>query len=99
MRRRVRELALPLFPLGRVVATPGALAALEAAGQNAADFLLQHETGDWGEVDEEDRQANEAAVEKGLRILSVYRTRDNTALWVITEADRSSTCILLPEEY
>lgn len=88
-----------LFNLGRVVATPGALKALEEAGQGASEFLYRHMTGDWGEVCEEDRQENVLSIEFGFRILSVYRTARGRKLWVITEADRSVTTLLLPEEY
>lgn len=90
---------LPKFPLGQLVATPGALEALQAAGQSPAEFLARHQIGDWGEVDAEDRRANDEALIQGERLLSAYRTATNTRLWVITEADRSSTCVLLPEEY
>lgn len=99
MEQSAAEVSLPLFPLGQVVATPGALDVLEAAGHNAADFLLRHERGDWGEVGEADRRANDHAWKNGLRLLSVYRTRDGTILWIITEADRSATTLLLPKEY
>lgn len=99
MRRRVSAGSLPLFPLGRVVATPGALAALEASGENPADFLQRHERGDWGEADAEDAGTNERGLRDGSRLFSVYRTTRSERLWVITEADRSSTCLLLPEEY
>lgn len=88
----------PLFQLGECVATPGALEALQAAGQSA-EFLSRHATGDWGDVCEEDRQANDDALKYGARLLSSYKTNQGVKLWVITEADRSSTCILLPEEY
>jgi len=87
------------FPLGQIVATPGALEALEEAGQNAAFFLNKHNRGDWGEVDSEDKQANDRSLVDGERLLSSYRTLKNVRMWIITEADRSSTCILLPEEY
>ncbi len=88
-----------LFKLGRVVATPGALQALEEAGQGAAEFLNRHMVGDWGEVCEEDRCENVLSIEFGFRILSVYRTARGRKLWVVTEADRSVTTLLLPEEY
>ena len=88
-----------LFALGRVVATPGALAALEKAGQQPGDFLARHVSGDWGEVPPEDVNENEFSLKLGFRLLSAYRTSVGEKLWVITEADRSSTCILLPEEY
>jgi hypothetical protein len=89
----------PLFPLGRTVATPGALAALQRTGNTPATFLRRHVCGDWGEVDGADHAENERSVEHGLRLLSAYTLADCTRIWVITEADRSSTCILLPEEY
>lgn len=89
----------PRFSLGQVVATPGVLRALEIANQLPFEFLARHQAGDWGEVDEEDRAENELSVDKGFRILSAYRTNNNVRIWVITEADRSATTILLPEEY
>jgi hypothetical protein len=89
----------PKFSLGHVVATPGALQALEAASQSPNEFLTRHVTGDWGEVTADDWQANEDALQCDARLLSAYRTAKGTKLWVITEADRSSTCLLLPEEY
>ena len=90
---------LSKFPLGRVVATPGALTALEEANQNPFEFLARHQAGDWGELCKEDKEENEFSVQNGFRILSAYRTRNNVKLWVITEADRSSTCLLLSQEY
>ena len=89
----------PRFSLGRVVATPGALEALEDAGQLPDEFLRRHSSGDWGDVDDHDRRENEFSVENGFRILSAYQTNKGVKLWVITEADRTSTCLLLPEEY
>jgi hypothetical protein len=89
----------PLFALGRVVATTGALAAIEKAGQQPGDFLSRHANGDWGEVPPEDIKENEFSLRHCLRLLSAYRTSKGDKLWVITEANRSSTCILLPEEY
>lgn len=89
----------PRFALGQVVATPGALGALKDAGQRPAEFLRRHVAGDWGDVDAHDRQENETSVEDGFRILSAYETARGVKLWVITEADRTSTCVLLPEEY
>ena len=89
-----------LFPLGSIVATPGALALLADAGVNPAELLQRHRRGDWGEVPDEDALENELSVGRGFRILSSYRVgTDGTRIWVITEADRSSTCLLLPEEY
>ena len=88
-----------LFNLGRLLATPGALAALDTAHESPLDYLQRHVTGDWGELDEEDKKENELSVKKGFRILSAYRLRNGTRIWVITEADRSATTILLPHEY
>ena len=90
---------VPLFPLGRLVATPGAIDAMAKAGHDPLDFLSRHRVGDWGDVDEEDWKANDAAIVEGGRMLSAYTMKDGVRLWAITEADRSSTCILLPEEY
>jgi len=92
-------MAEQFFSLGRIVATPGALEALEESGESPIDFLKRHVSGDWGEVNAEDREANEQALMHGDRLLSAYRTKLNQRLWVITEADRSTTTILLPEEY
>jgi hypothetical protein len=87
------------FPLGRIVATTGALAALQAAGQQPHEFLVRHVQGDWGNVPDEDRQENELSLREGFRILSAYHTRLGEQLWIISEADRSATTILLPSEY
>jgi len=87
------------FPLGKLVATPDALDALAQSAQSPADFLSRHVRGDWGEVCEEDKQANDDALVHGERVLSAYRTLKDVRIWIITEADRSSTCILLPENY
>ena len=88
-----------LFALGRLVATPGALAVLEVHGKGCAEFLERHVCGDWGELCEEDQQANAEAVVHNLRVLSVYRLPDGQKVWVITEWDRSATTVLLPKEY
>jgi hypothetical protein len=85
--------------LGQVVATPGALASIQASGQSPSFFLARHTAGDWGEVDAEDWSLNDQAVLDGTRLLSAYRTLKGNKLWVITEADRSVTTILLPDEY
>src|SRR5271156_2862661 len=89
----------PLFDLGQLVATPGALAALEKTGQNAMEFLSRHVRGDWGELPEEDKTENQISLEKGFRLLSSFHTTANDKIWVITEADRSHTTLLLPDEY
>ncbi len=89
----------PRFSLGRILATPGAISAMEEAGNVPAEFLYRHVRGDWGNVDAEDKQANEDSLLHGLRLLSSYRTKAGVKLWIITEADRSATTILLPSEY
>ncbi len=87
------------FPLGQIVATPGALDAMEAAGQNPMELFQRHARGDWGEVCAEDAQENELSVSDGYRVMSVYTLTSGTKVWVITEADRSVSTILLPEDY
>ena len=89
-----------LFPLGRLVATPGALALLRRrAGEDLLPALLErHRSGDWGGVSPEDSRENEVSVRYGFRVISSYRVAGER-LWVITEADRSATTFLLPEEY
>jgi pilus assembly protein CpaF len=69
----------PLFPLGQIVATPGALTALEKAGQTPTEFLTRHVRGDWGELCEEDRKENQLSLERGFRLLSSYRTNAGDA--------------------
>ena len=87
------------FDLGGIVGTPGALDAIEQAGQIPSEFLVRHKHGDWGELPEEDRVENERALAQGSRLFSAYDTRTKDRLWVITEGDRSATTLLLPEEY
>jgi len=94
-----RMAAKARFRLGQLVATPGALKAIAEAGQEPLEFLARHQAGDWGEVSAEDQAENEYSLAHGLRLLSAYRTAKGVKLWVITEADRSVTTILLPEEY
>ena len=89
----------PLFDLGQLVATPGALAALEKTGQSPMEFVSRHVTGDWGELSEEDRKENQLSLERGFRLLSSYRTNANEVVWVVTEGSRTHTTLLLPEEY
>ena len=90
---------LPRFSLGHVVSTPGALRSFTEAGNSPQEFLDRHVRGDWGDLSKEDRHENEFSLTNDLRILSAYQLRNGTKIWIITEADRSSTCILLPEEY
>lgn len=94
----------PRFSLGRVLATPAALAALEAAGEDFSTYLSRHQHGDWGELDNHDRKANEDALKFGNRLLSSYRLKDGTKIWIITEAQndagyRTATTCLLPSDY
>lgn len=87
------------FPLGQVVATPGALDALDEVGIVPFILLHRHIQGDWGDLDIEDKEANNFAITHGNRILSAYNITDTVKIWIITEADRSSTTLLLPSEY
>lgn len=88
-----------LFPMGQIVATPGAIEALRESGDFPFEYLTRHVTGDWSEMDEEDQKENRLSVERGFRVFSSYTLSSGQRIWTITEADRSSTCILLPEEY
>jgi hypothetical protein len=87
------------FPLGQVVATPAALVAFEESGEEPTAYLHRHNRADWGDVDEHDSVENELSLKRGFRLLSAYTLRSGVKVWIITEADRSSTTILLPEEY
>src|SRR6266508_3992094 len=87
------------FPLGDIVATPGALDALREAQQEPLGLLRRHQTGDWGNLDEEDKAENEFSLTHDLRLLSAYTLPTQVKIWVITEADRSVTTLLLPAEY
>lgn len=92
-------MAAPKFSLGTVVATPGALRALEESGESAFDLLYRHASGDWGELDEHDKRENELSLVHGFRLLSAYKLKSGEKIWVISEADRSVTTLLLPEDY
>ena len=85
------------FALGQIVITPNALEQLNPADVNAS--LRRHAFGDWGELDPGDVQENEVSLKEGFRLLSAYKDRNGTKFWIITEADRSATTLLLPEEY
>lgn len=89
----------PLFELGLVTATPGALAALAESGESALLYVQRHVLGDWRAMDAADQQENQRAVREGYRVLSAYSLRNGRRLWIITEWDRSATTLLLPEEY
>ena len=88
-----------MFTLGQLVATPGALEAFERNQQTPLEFIKRHVNHDWGDLDDHDKQENDFSVAHRLRILSAYQLKDATRIWIITEADRSSTTILLPSEY
>ena len=94
----------PKFGLGQLLATPGALRAMEEAGQTPLDFITRHARGDWGELCEEDKRLNDEALVDGSRLLSSYRLNTGEKLWVITEAcddqgRRACSTILRPDEY
>jgi hypothetical protein len=89
----------PKFALGQTVMTQGAATAFTTTGDHPFSFLARHVYGDWGEISEEDAAENEISVTQGFRVLSAYTLSDGTRIWIITEADRSVTTILLPEEY
>ena len=91
--------ARPQFRLGQVLATPGALAALKQSSDALGNLLERHRCGDWGETCPEDAKMNEDALGGGGRVFSVYRLQDGPKIWIITEADRTATTALLPEEY
>lgn len=86
------------FGLGRLVMTPGAMEVFGGDADKVRPFIDRHVNGDWGDLDDEDKRTNDTAVKEGMRILSAYH-HDGQKLWVITEADRSSTTVLTPDEY
>jgi hypothetical protein len=88
-----------LFSLGQIVSTPGALQAMQEAGQDGLALLQRHVTGDWGDLCQEDKDENDFSVARGFRILSAYTLLTDVKVWIITEADRSASTFLLPEEY
>lgn len=85
------------FRLGRLVSTPNAL--LQLTAEDIFTAIQRHQAGDWGDVDDADRQENESSLTERLRLLSVYHSAKGIKFWVITEADRTLTTILLPEDY
>ena len=87
------------FAMGRLLATPGALKALEEAGQAPFRLLVRHQSGDWGDLSEADRRLNDEALVHKTRLFSAYRLKTGVKVWVITEADRCATTFLLPSEY
>lgn len=87
------------FGLGVVVATPGALEVLGNLEVSPSELVERHASGDWGDVPSEDARENEYSLKHGFRVLSSYPLPGGERIWIITEADRSSTCLLLPREY
>jgi len=85
------------FRLGRIVATPNTL--LRLTNEDILIGIQRHQAGDWGDVGEDDRRENELSLERGFRLLSIYRAANGVKFWIITEADRSATTLLLPEDY
>ena len=94
-----RQTNVTRFALGQTFITPGAEEALQIAGQTAIEFLRRHMSGDWGDLSDGDVKENEFSLKEGLRLLSAYQTGKGQKIWIITEADRSATTILLPSEY
>lgn len=88
-----------LFPLGRLLATPGVIQAAQEAGDNLLLYIFRHSAGDWGDLCAADMKANAEALKEGTRLLSAYHLTDGRKIWIITETDRSTTTALLPEEY
>jgi len=89
----------PLFSLGQTLTTPGALVVMQGMDISPLSLLSRHQHGDWGDLDDEDKAENETSLKENFRIFSSYNLAEKIKLWVITEADRSATTILLPEEY
>ena len=85
------------FRLGQIVATPNALSHL--SNEDVLAAIQRHQAGDWGDIDDDDRQENEMSLKEGFRLMSVYRAKSGIKFWLITEADRSLTTVLLPEDY
>jgi hypothetical protein len=88
---------MALFRLGRILSTPNALAQVQ--NSDILSALQRHQAGDWGDVDSHDRQANDRALVEGTRLFSVYHSSSGSKFWIITEADRRSTTVLMPEDY
>lgn len=91
--------APPLFPLGRVTILPGARTALADANEDASAYLARHAHGDWGELPLSERQESDHSLAQGGELLSLYRLRSGTSIWIVTEADRTATRVLPAEEY
>ena len=85
------------FQLGQIVATPNALNHLTQ--DDIRSGIIRHQSGDWGDLDADDRKENDLSLERGTRLLSVYHAKSGVTFWIITEADKSSTTVLMPEDY
>jgi hypothetical protein len=85
------------FQLGQIVATPNALDHLTQ--DDIRSGISRHQSGDWGDLDADDRKENDLSLERGTRLLSAYQASNGTKFWIITEADKSSTTVLMPEDY
>jgi len=92
-----QKIPIALFRLGKLVATPNALQRLSQ--EDILVAIQRHQAGDWGDLDEHDRQENEISLQRGFRLLSVYHGKNGTKFYLITEADQSVTTVLLPEDY
>ena len=91
------NIPIAVFRLGQIVATPNALS--NVSHEEVLRGIQRHQAGDWGDVDDEDREANNRALTDGTRLFSVYHTASEVKFWIITEADRSVTTVLMPEDY
>jgi hypothetical protein len=91
------RIPVAVFRLGHIVATPNALRSV--ANEDILEAIQRHQAGDWGSLDSEDRNSNDRALASGGRIFSAYNAGNGTRFWIITEADRSVTTVLLPEDY
>ena len=85
------------FQLGQIVATPNALDHLTQ--DEIRSGIIRHQSGDWGDLDADDRKENDLALERGTRLLSAYQAGNGVKFWIITEGDKSSTTVLMPEDY
>ena len=97
--RGIDKNIVALFELGKLYTTPGAQAAMMEADQDPLALIQRHVTGDWSKLDEHDQAENRLSIDRDLRIMSAYTLSTGVKVWVITEADRSSTTVLLPSEY
>ena len=95
----IRVVSQPRFPIGQLVITAGVAELIRRGRLNPSAYLARHLSGDWGDLCDEDRHLNDAALKSGDRLLSSYQVASDLKLWIITEWDRSVTTLLLPEEY